>query len=45
MTPYAWLYRLALDCLIGAWGRIDGTVVVADLPEVQRRLAELGLGW
>jgi hypothetical protein len=28
-----------------AWGRTDGTVVVADLPEVQRRLAELGLGW
>ena len=28
-----------------AWGRQDGTVVVADLPEVQRRLAELGLGW
>jgi len=28
-----------------AWGHGDGTVVVADLPEVQRRLAELGLGW
>jgi eukaryotic-like serine/threonine-protein kinase len=28
-----------------AWGRTDGTVVVADLPEVRRRLAELGLGW
>ncbi len=28
-----------------AWGRQDGTVVVADLPQVQRRLAELRLGW
>lgn len=28
-----------------AWGRQEGTVVVADLPQIQRRLAELGLGW
>lgn len=28
-----------------AWGNRDGTVSVCDLPEVQRRLAQLGLGW
>jgi eukaryotic-like serine/threonine-protein kinase len=28
-----------------AWGRDDGVICVADLLEVQRRLAELGLGW
>ncbi len=27
------------------WGNTDGTVLVADLPEVQRRLARIGLGW
>jgi hypothetical protein len=28
-----------------AWGNRDGTVFVADLPEVQRRLERIGLGW
>jgi eukaryotic-like serine/threonine-protein kinase len=28
-----------------AWGSDDGTVSVANIPEVQRRLAQLGLGW
>ena len=28
-----------------AWGNVDGTVSVADLPAIQRRLAGLGLGW
>jgi serine/threonine protein kinase/WD40 repeat protein len=28
-----------------AWGNVDGTVSVADLKEVQKRLAELRLGW
>jgi hypothetical protein len=28
-----------------AWGNRDGTVNVADIPEVQRRLANIGLGW
>jgi len=28
-----------------AWGNEDGTVNIADLPEIQRRLAEIGLGW
>jgi serine/threonine protein kinase/WD40 repeat protein len=28
-----------------AWGNADGTVSVADIPEVQHRLAALGLGW
>ena len=27
------------------WGTTDGTVLVCDLPEIQRRLAELRLGW
>ncbi|MGA2256180.1 MAG: protein kinase, partial [Thermoguttaceae bacterium] len=28
-----------------AWGRTDGTVAVCNIPEVKRRLAELGLDW
>jgi serine/threonine protein kinase/WD40 repeat protein len=28
-----------------AWGRADGTVMVADLAEVRRRLSAIGLGW
>jgi serine/threonine protein kinase/WD40 repeat protein len=28
-----------------AWGAADGTVIVADINEVQRRLASVGLGW
>ncbi|MGO9114458.1 MAG: protein kinase domain-containing protein [Thermoguttaceae bacterium] len=28
-----------------AWGRTDGTVAVCNIPEVRRRLAELGLDW
>jgi WD40 repeat protein len=28
-----------------AWGNEDGTVSVCDIPEVQRRLAAVGLGW
>jgi WD40 repeat protein len=27
------------------WGRGDGSVMIADLPEVRRRLTEIGLGW
>ncbi len=27
------------------WGNVDGTVTVCDLNEVQRRLADVGLGW
>jgi hypothetical protein len=27
------------------WGNSDGTVSLADLAELQRRLAEVGLGW
>jgi hypothetical protein len=33
------------DGRIVAWGEADGTVSVCDLAEVQRRLAEIGLGW
>jgi hypothetical protein len=28
-----------------AWGNSDGSVNIADLPEIQRRLAGIGLGW
>jgi serine/threonine protein kinase/WD40 repeat protein len=28
-----------------AWGNSDGTVTVCDIRQVQRRLAEVGLGW
>jgi serine/threonine protein kinase/WD40 repeat protein len=28
-----------------AWGNVDGTVHLADFPEIQRRLAAVGLGW
>ena len=28
-----------------AWGNPDGTIAVCDLPEVRRRLGQLGLGW
>jgi eukaryotic-like serine/threonine-protein kinase len=28
-----------------SWGHTDGSVTVCDLNEVQRRLAEIGLGW
>jgi hypothetical protein len=28
-----------------AWGNADGTVTVADIAEVQRRLAAVELGW
>jgi serine/threonine protein kinase/WD40 repeat protein len=27
------------------WGNADGTVTVCDIPEIQRRLAAVGLGW
>jgi hypothetical protein len=33
------------DGHIVAWGNIDGTVSVCDLVEVQRRLAQVELGW
>jgi WD40 repeat protein len=28
-----------------AWGNTDGTVTVCDLPEINRRLKDVGLGW
>jgi hypothetical protein len=28
-----------------AWGNADGTVTVCNLPEINRRLSEVGLGW
>jgi serine/threonine protein kinase/WD40 repeat protein len=37
--------RFSRDGRLLAWGNGDGTVTVCDLPEVRRRLAEVGLGW
>jgi len=34
-----------LDGTHVAWGNQNGTVTVCDIPEIQRRLAALGLGW
>jgi hypothetical protein len=44
-TPYGTGAEFSRDGRIVAWGEADGTVSVCDLVEVQRRLAELGLGW
>ena len=33
------------DGLHVAWGNPDGTVSLCDLPEIQRRLAEVRMGW
>ncbi len=33
------------DGTLVAWGDADGTVSVCSIPTVQRRLAELGMGW
>jgi len=33
------------DGKLWAWGHTDGSVTVCDLPAMQRRLAEFGLGW
>jgi hypothetical protein len=37
--------EFTLDGRLVAWGSADGTVSVCDLVEVQRRLAEISLGW
>jgi eukaryotic-like serine/threonine-protein kinase len=37
--------KFSPDGLHLAWGNSNGTVTVVDLVEVQRRLAEFGLGW
>jgi hypothetical protein len=38
-------FAFSPDGRYAAWGNRDGTVTVCDFAEVQRRLAELGLGW
>jgi hypothetical protein len=43
--PYGTLGQFSRDGRIVAWGEPDGTVSVCNLVEVQRRLAEFGLGW
>jgi len=37
--------RFSADGRYLAWGNPDGSVSLCDLPEVQRRLTALGLGW
>jgi hypothetical protein len=37
--------EFSLDGRHVAWGNPDGTVTLCDLVELQRRLAEVGLGW
>ncbi len=44
MTPYAWLYRLALDCLIEAWRRQCARGVETDLPMPEESAVALGRG-
>lgn len=46
MTPYAWLYRLALDCLIGAWRRQTRARrdLRRDMPWPEQTSVQLGLG-
>jgi RNA polymerase sigma-70 factor (ECF subfamily) len=46
MTPYAWLYRLALDALLEAWRRHNRSprAVGRDLPLPEQSSVQLGLG-
>jgi RNA polymerase sigma-70 factor (ECF subfamily) len=46
MTPYAWLYRLALDALLEAWRRHSRSPrdVVRDVPLPEQSSIQLGLG-
>src|SRR5207302_6530490 len=46
MTPYAWLYRLALDALLEAWRRHNRSPrdVGRDLPLPEQSSIQLGLG-
>jgi RNA polymerase sigma factor (sigma-70 family) len=41
MTPYAWLYRLALDCLIEEWRRRNRGVRAREMPLPERSSALL----
>jgi RNA polymerase sigma-70 factor (ECF subfamily) len=45
MTPYAWLYRITLDCLIEAWRRESrpGRDPRREVPWPERSSAQLGL--
>jgi hypothetical protein len=38
-------FAFSADGAQAAWGNRDGTVTLCDFVELQRRLAELGLGW
>ena len=44
-SPRSLEYVFNEDGTLLAWGNADGTVQVADLNEVRRRLQELGLPW
>jgi serine/threonine protein kinase/WD40 repeat protein len=45
LTPVGTHAEFSRNGRIAAWGEADGTVSVCNLVEVQRRLAEIGLGW
>lgn len=46
MTPYAWLYRIVLDCMIEAWRRHTrgGRDPDREMPWPQRSSIQMGLG-
>ena len=46
LTPYAWLYRIALDCLFEAWRRETRACrdQRRDMPWPERSSIQLGLG-
>jgi RNA polymerase sigma-70 factor (ECF subfamily) len=46
MTPYAWLYRIALDCLIEAWRRQTRGPrdLRRDLPWPEQTSVQIGIG-
>jgi RNA polymerase sigma-70 factor (ECF subfamily) len=46
LTPYAWLYRIVLDCLIEAWRRAtrDRRDLRKELPFPEQSSIQLGLG-
>ena len=43
--PTAAWPQFSMDETLLAWAHTDGSVQIADLPAVQRWLAQFGLGW
>ncbi len=46
MSDYAWLYRIALDCLIDAWrsAHAEGRTLEREIPWPDRSSVQLGMG-